>query len=144
MSAKIVPIEMDVSANHNGELLAACQTVDPKVAALVNDVIGRIADKWTMIILETLNEHGALRFTRLGVLVGDISQKMLTQTLRQMERDGLINRKVYPVVPPKVEYRLTELGTSLGAAFCGVWLWAEENLATIETSRQEFDNRTPI
>jgi DNA-binding HxlR family transcriptional regulator len=144
MSAKIAPIEMDLSAIHDSELLAACQTVDPKVAALVNDVIGRIADKWTMIILETLNEHGALRFTRLGVLVGDISQKMLTQTLRQMERDGLINRKVYPVVPPKVEYRLTELGTSLGAAFCGVWLWAEENLATIETSRQEFDNRTPI
>jgi DNA-binding HxlR family transcriptional regulator len=144
MSAKIAPIEMDLSAIDDSQLLAACQTVDPKVAALVNDVIGRIADKWTMIILETLNEHGALRFTRLGVLVGDISQKMLTQTLRQMERDGLINRKVYPVVPPKVEYRLTELGTSLGAAFCGVWLWAEENLATIETSRQEFDNRTPI
>jgi DNA-binding HxlR family transcriptional regulator len=144
MSAKIAPIEMGLSASHNSELLAACQTVDPKVAALVNDVIGRIADKWTMIILETLNEHGALRFTRLGVLVGNISQKMLTQTLRQMERDGLLNRKVYPVVPPKVEYRLTELGTSLGAAFCGVWLWAEENLATIETSRQEFDNRTPI
>jgi DNA-binding HxlR family transcriptional regulator len=144
MSAKIAPIEMNLSANHDSELLAACQTVDPKVAALVNDVIGRIADKWTMIILETLNEHGALRFTRLGVLVGDISQKMLTQTLRQMERDGLITRKVYPVVPPKVEYRLTELGSSLGEAFCGVWVWAEENLATIETSRQEFDNRIPI
>jgi DNA-binding HxlR family transcriptional regulator len=144
MSAKIAPVQMDLSASHGSELLVACQTVDPKVAALVNDVIGRIADKWTMIILETLNEHGALRFTRLGVLVGDISQKMLTQTLRQMERDGLINRKVYPVVPPKVEYRLTELGTSLGAAFCGVWLWAEENLQKIEVSRNEFDNRAPL
>jgi DNA-binding HxlR family transcriptional regulator len=123
---------------------SAYPPVDPRVAALVNDVIGRVADKWTMIILETLIEHGALRFTKLGVLVGNISQKMLTQTLRQMERDGLINRKVYPVVPPKVEYRLTELGTSLGAAFCGVWLWAEANLEKIETSRNEFDNRTPL
>ena len=142
MAAQLKPVEIHQSTD--GEVLAACQTADPKVVALVNDVIGRIADKWTMIILETLNEHGALRFTRLGVLVGDISQKMLTQTLRQMERDGLINRKVYPVVPPKVEYRLTELGVSLGAAFCGVWLWAEENLKKIETSRNEFDNRIPL
>ena len=142
--SKSLPVEMDPSAAQGSELLAGGQTVDPKVAALVNDVIGRIADKWTMIILETLNEHEALRFTRLGVLVGDISQKMLTQTLRQMERDGLITRKVYPVVPPRVEYRLTDLGTSLGAAFCGVWIWAEENLKRIEASRHEFDNRIPL
>jgi DNA-binding HxlR family transcriptional regulator len=118
-----------------------CPVEDPRVAALVNEVIGRVADKWTMIILETLAEHDTLRFTRLGVLVGDISQKMLTQTLRQMERDGLIVRTVYPVVPPKVEYRLTPLGSSLGAAFCGVWLWAERNLAEIEAARHRFDNR---
>ena len=55
---------------------------------------------------------------------------MLTQTLRQMERDGLITRTVHPVVPPKVEYKLTTLGLSLGAAFCGVWIWAAENLNT--------------
>ncbi|MGL4405938.1 MAG: winged helix-turn-helix transcriptional regulator [Notoacmeibacter sp.] len=146
MSTRLKPLKTvtDLSPAHGAEVLAACATTDPKVAALANDVIGRIADKWTMIILETLTEHGALRFTRLGVLVEGISQKMLTQTLRQMERDGLINRKIYPVVPPKVEYRLTELGVSLGAAFCGVWLWAEANLEKIEASRQEFDNRAPI
>lgn len=115
--------------------------VDPNVEALVNDVIGRVADKWTMIILEVLAEHGELRFTRLGDLVGGISQKMLTQTLRQMERDGLLIRTVHPVVPPKVEYRLTDLGFSLGAAFCGVWVWAEENLRQIEASRTAFDER---
>jgi DNA-binding HxlR family transcriptional regulator len=71
--------------------------------------------------------------------VGNISQKMLTQTLRQMERDGLLIRTIHPVVPPRVDYRLTELGNSLGCAFCGVWIWAEENLATIETARQQFD-----
>ncbi len=115
--------------------------VDPKVEALVNDVIGRVADKWTMIILEVLAEHGELRFTRLGQLAGGISQKMLTQTVRQMERDGLLVRTVHPVVPPKVEYRLSDLGFSLSAAFCGVWVWAEENIRRIEASREAFDAR---
>jgi DNA-binding HxlR family transcriptional regulator len=93
--------------------------------ALVLETIGRVADKWTMIVIEALSEHGVLRFTRLGELVGGISQRMLTKTLRQMEEDGLVTRTVYPVVPPKVEYELTEMGDSLGAAFCGVWQWAE-------------------
>ena len=93
---------------------------DPKVEALVNELIGRVADKWTMLILEVLEEHGELRFTRIGERVPGISQKMLTQTLRQMERDGLVIRTVHPVVPPRVDYRLTELGGSLSEAFCGV------------------------
>jgi len=115
--------------------------VDPRVEALVNEVIGRVADKWTMILIEVLIEHGELRFTRLGELAGGISQKMLTQTLRQMERDGLVIRTVHPVIPPKVEYRLTPLGWSLGEAFCGVWTWAEKNLQTIEAARIAFDTR---
>jgi DNA-binding HxlR family transcriptional regulator len=78
--------------------------LDPKIEALVDDLIGRVADKWTMLVLEALAEKGELRFTRLSELVEGISQKMLTQTLRQMERDGLITRTVHPVVPPKVEY----------------------------------------
>ena len=113
--------------------------VDPRVEALVNEVIGRVADQWTMIVLDVLAEHGELRFTRLGELSGGVSQKMLTQTLRQMERDGLVVRTVHPVVPPKVEYRLTDLGFSLAEAFCGVWTWAETNLERIETSRAAFD-----
>jgi len=114
---------------------------DPRVEALVNELIGRVADKWTMIILEVLNEHGELRFTQLARHVGGISQKMLTQTLRQMERDGMVTRTVHPVVPPRVEYKLTELGASLGAAFCGVWIWAEENLSRVEKARARFDQR---
>jgi len=114
---------------------------DPRVEALVNEVIGRVADKWTMLILEVLAEHGVTRFTRLGQLVGNISQKMLTQTLRQMERDGLVVRTVHPVIPPKVEYRLTDLGETLAEAFCGVWTWAEKNIERIETARAEFDAR---
>ena len=115
--------------------------LDPRVEALVNEVIGRVADKWTMIVLEVLTEHGELRFTRIGELSGGISQKMLTQTLRQMERDGLVVRTVHPVIPPKVEYRLTDMGHSLSEAFCGVWLWAEAHLDRIEAARQAFDDR---
>jgi DNA-binding HxlR family transcriptional regulator len=113
--------------------------LDPRIEALVNDLIGRVADKWTMLVLEVLAEKGELRFTRLSEFVEGISQKMLTQTLRQMERDGLITRTVHPVVPPKVEYKLTQLGLSLGAAFCGVWIWAAQNLKEVERSRRKFD-----
>ncbi|WP_419896059.1 winged helix-turn-helix transcriptional regulator [Roseomonas sp. USHLN139] len=115
--------------------------IDPRVEALVNQLIGRVADKWTMLVLEALAEHGLLRFTALARAVPGVSQKMLTQTLRQMERDGLITRIVHPVVPPRVEYRLTGLGEGLGAAFCGVWIWAEENLAAVEEARRAFDDR---
>jgi len=114
---------------------------DPKVEALVNDLIGRVADKWTMLILEVLVEHGELRFTQIARQVDGISQKMLTQTLRQMERDGMVARKVHAVVPPRVDYRLTDLGESLGAAFCGVWIWAEQNLKRVEEARAAFDHR---
>jgi len=112
---------------------------DPRLDALVNDVIGRVADKWTMLILEALADKGQLRFTQVGRAVPGISQKMLTQTLRQMERDGLVQRTVHPVIPPHVDYKLTDLGFSLGEAFCGVWTWAEANLERIETARASFD-----
>jgi DNA-binding HxlR family transcriptional regulator len=118
--------------------------LDPRIGALVNELIGRVADKWTMMVLEILADHGELRFTRLGELVAGISQKMLTQTLRHMERDGLLVRTVHPVVPPKVEYRLTGLGLSLGSAFCGVWVWAAENLDEVDQARQAFDEEKKL
>ncbi len=124
---------------------AACtptEDLDPRIETLVNDLIGRVADKWTMLILEVLLEKGELRFTQLGTLVQGISQKMLTQTLRLMEREGLLTRTVHPVVPPKVEYKLTKLGVTLSAAFCGVWVWAAENLVDVEKARREFDEKT--
>lgn len=114
---------------------------DPRVDALVTEVIGRVADKWTMLVLDLLAEQGELRFTRIAREIPAISQKMLTQTLRQMERDGLVLRTVHPVIPPRVEYRLTPLGFSLGEAFCGVWHWAAENLERIEVARSAFDER---
>ena len=117
------------------------EDIDPRVEALVTELIGRVADKWTMLILEVLEEHGELRFTQIGKLVDGISQKMLTQTLRGMERDGLLVRTVHPVIPPRVEYKLTPLGNTLSEAFCGVWSWAAANLDRIEAARTAFDAR---
>jgi DNA-binding HxlR family transcriptional regulator len=96
---------------------------------VVLNVIARVADKWTMCVLEVLEQNGTLRFTRIGQLAGGVSQRMLTKTLRQMEQDGLVTRKVHPEVPPRVEYKLTELGTSLCGAFCSVWTWAQKHQA---------------
>lgn len=115
--------------------------IDPRVERLVNELIGRIADKWTLLVLELLEEKGTLRFTEIGRQVEGISQKMLTQTLRHMERDGLLTRTVHPVVPPRVDYALTPLGNSLSAAFCGVWIWAERHRETVEAARAAFDAR---
>lgn len=73
--------------------------------------------------------------------MGPISQKMLTKTLRQLERDGLVRRAVYAVVPPRVEYRLTPLGRALGKAVCGVWTWAARHVTTVERARKAYDER---
>ena len=119
------------------------ETFDPVIEALVRDIIAKVADKWTMLILELLEENGTLRFTQIGKLTEGISQKMLTKTLRQMERDGLLTRTVHPIIPPHVDYTLTELGRSLGGAFCGVWIWAETHHAQIEKARKAFSEQPP-
>jgi DNA-binding HxlR family transcriptional regulator len=112
------------------------KTSTPELDEIVLQVIGRVADKWTMCVLEVLDQNGTVRFTRIAQLVGGISQRMLTKTLRQMEQDGFVVRKVYPEVPPKVEYHLTELGSSLCGAFCGVWTWAEEHQAEFKRNAE--------
>ena len=117
------------------------QTSDPAIDALVEEVIGRVADKWTMLVLEALAEHGVVRFSRLAELVGRVSQKMLTKTLRQMEADGFVTRTVHADVPPRVEYELTKLGLSLGEAFCGVWHWAEKHHAELMRAREAYRAR---
>lgn len=133
--------QVALAKRHAADAPANTSAVDPRIAVLVNELIGRVADKWTLLILEVLEESGKLRFTRISERVDGISQKMLTQTLRQMERDGLVTRTVYAVVPPKVEYALTHLGMTLGAAFCGVWIWAADHLKQVEQARDDFDAR---
>lgn len=119
--------------------LKSIPSTSPELDRLVAQIIGRVADKWTMLVIEMLTEQGDCRFGVLFRLCEGISQKMLTQTLRAMERDGLVTRTVFPVVPPKVVYSLTELGLGLSKAFCGVWIWAEQNHARIEAARTAYD-----
>ncbi len=131
---------VEVLSDPDSHLPVSAEQSDPELDALVREIIGRVADKWTMLVLEVLAENGRQRFTRLGDIVGGISQKMLTKTLRQMEADGLVLRTIYPVIPPRVEYELTDLGMSLGEAFCGVWKWAEKHRAAIKASRKAFQD----
>jgi DNA-binding HxlR family transcriptional regulator len=109
--------------------------------ALAREMLGRVGDKWTLLVIEELGSGGEMRFTRLRQRIGGVSQKMLTKTLRQLERDGLVTRRVHPVVPPRVDYELTALGESLGEAVCGIWIWVEKHLRAVERCRRSYDAR---
>ena len=100
-------------------------------------VLERIADKWTALIIQVL-ANGTQRYASLQRAIGGISQKMLTQTLRSLERDGLVLRKVHPVVPPKVEYRLCPLGESLAAQLQPLVTWANKNHAAVRKARTAY------
>jgi DNA-binding HxlR family transcriptional regulator len=102
-------------------------------------VLTRIADKWTMLVITLLAEEQVLRFSELRRQIEGISQKMLTQTLRGLERDGLITRTVYPTVPVTVEYRLTDLGRSLAETVGAIRTWAYANMDEIEAARERYD-----
>ena len=110
---------------------------------LVRELLARVADKWTLLVLDVLHEEGELRFTRLRERVGGVSQKMLTKTLRQLERDGLVKRRVHAVVPPRVDYRLTKLGESLGESVCGIWIWVEKHATAVARARKAYDRAPP-
>jgi DNA-binding HxlR family transcriptional regulator len=100
-----------------------------------------IGDKWTMIVVMSLRE-GALRFSELRRAIPGVSQRMLTLTLRTLERDGLISRKVTPSVPPRVDYELTALGAEFCEKLLPVGMWAFANRPTIEAARAEFDAKS--
>ena len=99
-------------------------------------VLDRIADKWTALIIHALSD-GTLRYGELQRRVGGITQKMLTQTLRSLENDGLVERRVYPVVPPMVEYSLTSLGRSLEEPLSAICKWAERHLPKMLEKRAQ-------
>jgi DNA-binding HxlR family transcriptional regulator len=102
-------------------------------------VLGRVADKWTMLVISALSDETVLRFSELRRRVEGVTQKVLTQTLRGLERDGLITRTVYPTVPVTVEYRLTSLGHSLASAVSVIKAWAYENIEELERARERYD-----
>ncbi len=104
----------------------------------VADILVRIGDKWSVLIIMMLGS-GPKRFNEMRRMVHGISQRMLTLTLRGLERDGLVNRTVFPTIPPRVDYELTELGRSLLVPISGLGEWAYANRAIVEAARQKFD-----
>jgi len=105
-------------------------------------VLDRIGDKWTVMVVGALSQ-GPIRFNALRRQIGGVSQRMLTITLRGLERDGLVKRTMYPTIPPRVEYELTELGYTLIEPLHQLAFWAEKYLPAIGLAREQFDARTP-
>jgi DNA-binding HxlR family transcriptional regulator len=106
----------------------------------VASVLARVGDKWSVFVIMLLGD-GPRRFNELKRMVGGISQRMLTLTLRGLERDGLVTRTVFPTIPPRVDYELTELGRGLSKPVQALGKWAFEHQAQIEAARQTFDQR---
>ena len=119
-----------------------CQRSRDEDGRAIRDVLDRIGDKWSLLVIGTLAE-GKLRFTELQRHIPGVSQRMLTLTLRQLERDGLLRRTVHAEVPPRVEYELTTLGEALIAPSIALARWAIEAYPRIELSRAEYDARRP-
>jgi DNA-binding HxlR family transcriptional regulator len=109
------------------------------------EILARVGDKWSVYVIHVLNDAGTLRFNELRSRVSGISQRMLTVTLRGMERDGLVTRTVYPEVPPRVEYQLTELGSTLRKLVRGLVEWSGAHLGEVDAARAAYDarNRQP-
>lgn len=104
----------------------------------INGVLSRVGDRWSVLVVISLSQYGTLRFNELKRHLG-ISQRMLSLTLRELQRDGLVNRNYYPTIPPKVEYTLTEMGEAFREPVRALGYWALENLANIDAARDKFD-----
>ena len=111
---------------------------EPESCLAVSEMLARIADKWTVLVVELLKD-GSMRFNEIRRTINGISQRMLTLTLRDLERDGLVTRTVYPTIPPRVEYELTQLGHTLGEPIAAVAAWVRRNRPAIEAARKTFD-----
>jgi DNA-binding HxlR family transcriptional regulator len=111
---------------------------EPEDCRAVSEVLSRVGDKWTVLVVSTLGD-GPKRFNELRKALGSISQRMLTLTLRALERDGLVTRTVFPTIPPRVDYELTKLGRSLLDPVSGLGLWARKNRTAIQAARRRFD-----
>jgi DNA-binding HxlR family transcriptional regulator len=111
---------------------------EPEDCRAVSEVLSRVGDKWTVLVVWTLGD-GSKRFNELRKALGSIFQRMLTLTLRALERDGLVTRTVFPTIPPRVDYELTELGRSLLDPVSELGAWARKNRTAIENARHRFD-----
>lgn len=107
----------------------------------IRDILGRLGDKWSLLVLVTLSANGTMRFSSIQKSIGDISQRMLTVTLRSLESDGLVIRKIYPEVPPRVEYCLSKSGHTLLPYLDNLVKWAIENTRDIENARRVYRDK---
>jgi DNA-binding HxlR family transcriptional regulator len=132
-STPMAPATSDVTATAEPQHL-------PSDCREVSSILARIGDKWSVLIIMLLGDQPR-RFNEIKRMVGGISQRMLTLTLRGLERDGLVTRTVFPTIPPRVDYELTELGRSLRDPVKKLGTWAFENLPEIKTARDKFDSK---
>src|ERR1044071_4366384 len=109
------------------------------VCRTISDLLSRIGDKWSVLVVGTLGD-GSKRFNELRRAIPSVSQRMLTLTLRNLERDGLVSRTVTPSIPPRVDYELTDLGKSLQGPICGLATWALENVDAMHAAQARFDS----
>jgi len=130
---------MTVRRKQEGTSLIPGNLHVPEDCRAVSEVLSRVGDKWTILVVGELG-NGPKRFNEIRRALGSISQRMLTLTLRGLERDGLVTRTVFPTVPLKVEYELTKLGRSLLEPVSGIGLWARQHRTAIEAARQRFDS----
>ena len=105
----------------------------------INGVLSRVGDRWSVLVVISLSQYETLRFNELKRHLG-ISQRMLSLTLRELERDGLVNRTYYATIPPKVEYRLSEMGESFREPVMALGQWALDNLTAIDAAREAYDS----
>src|SRR5918993_5870597 len=110
----------------------------PEDCRAISQVLSRVGDKWTVLVVSNLGD-GPKRFNELRKALGSISQRMLTLTLRGLERDGLVTRTAYPTIPPRVDYELTKLGRSLLEPVSALGTWARQNRPAIQEARDRFD-----
>lgn len=129
--------------------LGHAKTSDPREKAdahatctAMADILNRIGDKWSVMVVGYLARQ-TMRFNELRNTIGGISQRMLTLTLRNLERDGLVTRTVYPEIPPRVEYALTDLGRTLTEPLDALWQWAAEHQDDVQQARTAYDSSHP-
>lgn len=127
----------------NDEIISAsqaiCEAISEEQDGLKRDVLNHVGNTWSLFVIHTLGVNGRMRFSRLQERITGVSQKMLTKSLRELERDGLISRTSYMEVPPRVEYELTELGRGLLIQIIPLWTWIIKRSDSFREARNKFD-----
>ncbi len=134
------PSNSDVPDEHGGGLASGPAGEPSETCVVVREILARVGDKWSVLVIALLGEQGR-RFSELKASIDGISQRMLTLTLRQLERDGIVSRTVHPTVPPRVDYALTDLGRSVLEPLQALTEWAASNGTVIAAARRDYDEK---